>query len=71
MALQALSLFAERVYGEGLDVSVNITDSTGQSRDIHVTHDNSIILQQHEMVNPASNVEVTIKGMGCILMQVD
>ncbi|KAL4228109.1 Ovostatin-like [Mactra antiquata] len=69
VALQALSLFAERVYGEGLDVTVNINDGAGQSRDIYVTHDNSIILQRHDIIDPVNSVEVTIKGTGCILMQ--
>lgn len=69
VALQALSLFAQRIYGGGLSVNLNIADEQGTNKDVHVTHDNSIIKQEMELANPGSSIRVKAKGEGCVLMQ--
>ena len=70
VGLQALALFAERVYGRGLDVTVNIESMAGETVDFLVTRDNRLLLQQHVIKHPDSQLQVTVKGEGCIMLQV-
>ena len=70
IALQALALFAERVYGRGLDVTINIETHAGDTVDFHMTRDNRLLLQQHVLKHPESQLYITGKGEGCIMLQV-
>lgn len=69
VALQALSVFAQRVYGRGLDVAVKVDTEAGESIDFHVSRDNSLLLQQHVLRHPQSPVHVTAEGEGCVMLQ--
>ena len=70
VALQALSKFASRIHGDGLDVTVNVATGSGDGLDFHVTGENSILLQQQSYSKPDLDVHITAKGDGCILLQV-
>ncbi|XP_052796597.1 alpha-2-macroglobulin-like protein 1 isoform X1 [Mya arenaria] len=69
VALQALALFSRRVYGDGIDVKVSLTDENSASLDFHVLHSNRIILQRRDLPNPGSQLTLNAKGEGCILFQ--
>ena len=72
VALQALSLFAQRVYGSGLDVSVSVASGVaGGQLDFHVTRENNVILQQQELPLNDDPLNVTATGDGCVLLQVN
>ena len=70
VALQALSMFAERVYGAGLDVSINIVTDSEDVIDFHITRENSLLLQQQKLPHPQLPLHITAKGEGCIMLQV-
>ena len=63
-------MFAERVYGRGLDVTVNIESVVGERVDFLVTQHNRLRLQQHVLKHPDSQLQITANGEGCILLQV-
>ena len=70
VALQALSMFAERVYGAGLDVAINIVADSEDVIDFHITRENSLLLQQQKLPHPQLPLHITAKGEGCIMLQV-
>lgn len=70
VALQALTVFAQRIYGTGLDVTLTAVGDQGTSKNFHVTHDNSIIVQRHDLDKPTSVLRVKAEGKGCVLLQV-
>lgn len=70
MALHALTVFAQRIHGTGLDVSLNVVDDQGAEKNFRVTRDNSIILQRHDLTNPTSTVQIRAEGKGCVMVQV-
>ena len=70
MALQALSMFAERVYGGGLDVALTIMTEASDTQDFNISRDNSLQLQQHDIGYPLSPLVINAKGNGCFMLQV-
>ena len=70
MALQALSMFAERVYGRGLDVALTIMTEAGDTEYFNISRDNSLQLQQHAIGYPLSPLVINAKGNGCFMLQV-
>jgi len=70
VALQALALFAQRVYGRGLDVNLSVVGAQGQSKRFHVHHGNSIVLQRQDLNKPTTELTVKAKGEGCVMVQV-
>lgn len=70
VALQALSMFAQRIYGHGLDVIIDVKDDDGIVRNFHVLPSNSITLQQEDLNKVMSQLYVTARGEGCIMLQV-
>ena len=63
-------MFAQRVYGRGLNVSLSIQTEANDVTDFYITRKNSLLLQQQALQQPQSPLYITAKGDGCIMLQV-
>ena len=63
-------MFAERVYGRGLDVALTIMTEASDTKDFNISRDNSLQLQQHVIGYPLSPLVINAKGNGCLMLQV-
>ncbi|KAK3608171.1 hypothetical protein CHS0354_034128 [Potamilus streckersoni] len=70
VALQALAEFAEHVYGDSLNVSVEVKDVSQTFKEtFSITQQNNLILQKQVLPNPMSALEVKAMGTGCVVLQ--
>ncbi|KAJ8032001.1 hypothetical protein HOLleu_25398 [Holothuria leucospilota] len=71
IGLQALALYAELVYGDGKDVSVDISTTEGnlQEEACHVTSQNDLVMYEYEIHECPNNLRVFAEGEGCVLFQ--
>ena len=63
-------MFAERVYGRGLDVALTIMTDASDTEYFNISRDNSLQLQQHVIGYPLSPLVINAKGNGCFMLQV-
>lgn len=71
IGLQALALYAELVYSDGKDVSVDISTTEGnlQEEACHVTSQNDLVMYEYEIHECPNNLRVFAEGEGCVLFQ--
>lgn len=69
MALQALSLYATKVFSSDGSSTVTV-QSAGDSHHFDVNQDNKLLYQEKQLANVPGKYSIEVKGSACVSVQV-
>jgi hypothetical protein len=72
VALQALSLYAQRVTSDALDMSIDVVENHKEKTNLEtfkMNGENSLLLQTQKLTSLPSKLSLTANGQGCAMVQ--